>query len=260
MSLHKKSFSDDGTTVFMKGPGGNKCKCELMSVDCLDSIRCIRHDRERNTAIALGVLTRKVIKEAAKFRGKAFPYAILPLGKATQYATIDSWKYWTKNNVLPERYGASPEAFINHTLYAYCADHKLVGKPCFFHNLVKEEDLDTLEVEALEEYSASLSKDSRATIAHNVRADVLLFLSRSNTENPRNKLPALGLLMSFAHIARIHYNRQQPVIETYEKHFKTISPPNITLSPGSNRLRVSMHLRRADSCDHEKNDFLITVS
>jgi len=65
------------------GPG--ECRCELLTLDCLDSIACIPATRESlDRSIADGLLTRSLIKVITAFAGKGSRmqgWSTQPIGK-----------------------------------------------------------------------------------------------------------------------------------------------------------------------------------
>jgi hypothetical protein len=71
-------------------------------------------------------------------------------------------------------------------------------------------------------------------------------------------LPALGYLLSFAHIARIRFNRQPPIRDAYNKHIERVS--NNSSSGTDGVVRVSLHMRRADSCSHGEKGYAMNAS
>ena len=65
------------------GPG--ECRCELLTLDCLDTIACIPATRESlDRSIADGLLTRSLIKVITAFAGKGSRmqgWSTQPIGK-----------------------------------------------------------------------------------------------------------------------------------------------------------------------------------
>lgn len=87
-----------------------------------------------------------------------------------------------------------------------------------------------------------------------ILSDMFDFYNRSKTLDPN--LPALGYLLLFSHIARISFHRNPPVLGFYQNHSKSIM--NVPKQP--NQISVSIHMRRADSCGHQRSGYETTSS
>lgn len=225
-----------------------QCACELLSVDCLDAIRCLpslRDDDVRRRLVAGGVSVRRRIKEGfppeVPWRD-GYSRANTPLGKAAQYAAIDAWTDLKRGRGLPREFFNEADPFVDASRYPKCRDGGLEGKNCFFRGAYRREDLDDLEEEALEAH-ASASSDDATTIARRSAEDML-------EDDP---------FVTFAHVLRIIFNRRFTVRDIYDGHLATEHPSNGT-RPSSTTAnnsttttiwRVSVHMRRADACRHE---------
>ena len=220
------------------------CRCELLSVDCLDSIRCLPQQDDAKRTVAQGVATRKVIKAITSFEGTDGADSHYPLGKGIQYATIRAWKRMKKNGSLPRSYSNSKMFYINETHYDYCTENKLLGKNCFFKELPADEDLDTMEEEAVSAFGNKQDTDA-------IEQDVKEYVRKA--EDDGNSLPGLGHLLMFSHINRMRFNRQPPVRDFYSRHVDTT--PSKNSRDETTVLRVSVHMRRADSCGHKMSGY-----
>lgn len=120
-----------------------------------------------------------------------------------------------------------------------------MGKDCFFRKLSDNEDFDPLEEEALR--VAPETEESAAAI----RLDLQTYLNRSHPDDAT--LPALGHLLMFSHVARLRFNRQPTLRRIFEEHITTVH--TFQNHTNANILRVSVHMRRADSCDHKRRGY-----
>lgn len=117
------------------------CACDLVSVDCLDSVDCIPGRTTSLRRVAKGILQRILMRKTAKFVGEAFVYEGVPVGKGLQYKAIDAWLTWTKRNQLPLQHNPVPNyIFVNASRYELCVEKKLVGLHCYFTSLYEEEE------------------------------------------------------------------------------------------------------------------------
>ena len=238
------------------GLSDSLCSCELLSVDCLDSIRCLPTTQEEAlTTTAIGMATREVIKQHTTFEGEIPSYMYEPLGKATQYGTINIWKKYVSMHTLPVQYEDTQAVFVNETMYSHCTKpgkDVLRGKRCFFYPLQHPEDHDEMEQQSLDAVNIP---DTIKTLLGN---DVLSYRQKAGGEETK-KLPALGHLLMFSHVLRMMYNRRPPVVEAFSKHLENFGGQGpeskrrrLAAASSSlltdNPLRVSLHIRRADSC------------
>mmetsp|Transcript_43983 Transcript_43983/g.64632 ORF Transcript_43983/g.64632 Transcript_43983/m.64632 type:complete len:553 (+) Transcript_43983:102-1760(+) len=234
---------------------GKNCECELVSVDCLDAIRCLPGTKAPQV-MALGVMTRQVIKEVAKFSGRTSSNkGFYPVGKGLQYSSIMSWLGWIRRNELPIGMQPQSSPFVNEARYPFCIEKALTGKACFLDEYNTTEDLGDLEEAAIENES---TKKVPSNAKRELGWDVVEFLRIARKKESQNDLPALGHLLSFAHIARIQFARTPPLVEIYKKFKRSVIHNNALASaPDSpdQRLKVSMHMRRGDSCGHKKHGY-----
>lgn len=221
---------------------GEDCECDLISVDCLDSIRCLPDPYTTHQFIALGVATRQLLKEVTSFKGETQPYLWQPWGKGTQSFAALGWKSWIRYNALPKQ--LKPQAsylFVNASWYEDCVQQNLNGAACFLGDFQTREDLGYLEKEAFERVKGYATNETTAAL----KRDLLSYQMRANANDPH--LPALGHLLAFSHICRILFHRRQFLRDIYDQ--RLISTIN---DDSDERLRVSLHIRRADACDHKR--------
>ena len=186
---------------------------------------------------------------------------ITPIGKGVQYSTIETWNSWMYNHQLPLLTNPKPSIHVNESWYPYCLQHGLQGRACFFGSLNATEDFGELERDALvaltEKESLGRSNDGIPDQAvRDIQRDIAL-LSKSSPEE-RTKLPALGQLLFFAHIGRMRFRRQPSVRDFYNKHRATIWSKKLGKRPSKSThstIQVSLHMRRADSCNHKQTGF-----
>ena len=149
---------------------------------------------------------------------------------------------------------------MNASMYPDCVDNKLVGKACFFHPIA---DAEMLHTDPLEVYAAL---PGGADMEETQSAKLQLDRYKADARIHGHTLPALDHLLVFAQIARMHFNIRKPIIESYEKHLVIIKPKSSASSEEADTndtlpLRVSLHVRRADSCEQQKQDVdLKTIS
>ena len=96
----------------------------------------------------------------------------------------------------------------------YCVTNRLKGKNCFFKAMTQPEDLEDIEIAALE----ATSVPPEVKVA--VKNDLVLYRELRRKKRP-NELPALGHLLTFAHLVRLRFNRRSNLKEFYEKHLHT---------------------------------------
>mmetsp|Transcript_12911 Transcript_12911/g.27877 ORF Transcript_12911/g.27877 Transcript_12911/m.27877 type:complete len:541 (-) Transcript_12911:2982-4604(-) len=228
------------------------CSCELISLDC---ISCVRHLPRRAEAAkygALGVLTRRAIRDVTSFDlNDHVGSGQEPIGKLTQYTTIGNWRSWVGSNRLPPRLDASTGSeYANETWYPDCVgdgpgQSTLRGVSCFFagmHADDADDDIVEPEVEAM----ARMQISDNITTIDALRMDVSTFQERARAKDYGN-LPALGYLLAFAHMTRMNFNLRPHMRQIYKRRLKSIRNSN-AIDPHDDALRVGLHLRRADSC------------
>jgi len=139
-------------------------------------------------------------------------------------------------------------------MYPYCADRKLIGYNCFFRSLDQDEELGDMEEDALR-YTTPVSNQTM----ENLRQELIHY--RKNALGTKSTIPPLNQLLMFAHIARLLFNRQPTVRESYRKHLVELSmprgdpPQQQPQRSHQKHLRVSVHMRRADACMHEMKGY-----
>ena len=224
------------TTIVTVAPDGRLCRCELVSVDCLDSMNCMPESlQESQTTVARGMLTRTVIQEISK-KGPVLEMEPFPVGKQFQYVAMDAWTAWTEDESLSVGFG-SPEnsKFLQNTGYPDCIKNGWAGSACFFAPPANNsQDMGTLELEA-QPLTDGVDMES-------LRQDVNAYLDNWQS------VPALGHLMTFVHILRIFFNRRSHVQDFCRD--RQVTHRNFNSSTDF-PLSVSMHIRRADSCSSE---------
>lgn len=232
-------------TIMTTKEDGERCECDLMSVDCLSSIKCIPEGYNAEQRIALGIWTRRIIKETARFEGESAPYVDLPLGKITQYTTTNQWQSWTESNTLPFQYPHIEDTFIDSTRYNSCVERNLVGKNCFFAPLNSAEDMDPME-------TAAMTKFSMPARMKKILSNDITRYRKASRGRKANALPALGHLLSIAHMIRIRFNRQYALRSIFDSRIQSYGKQIVD---DKRKLKVSLHLRRADSCWHQKDGY-----
>mmetsp|Transcript_16257 Transcript_16257/g.26454 ORF Transcript_16257/g.26454 Transcript_16257/m.26454 type:complete len:562 (+) Transcript_16257:85-1770(+) len=238
--------------------GKRQCICDILAVDCLDSIACIPTANEvRHAQVFLGMEMRRAIKKSVQFEGPAFVWHHHPIGKGLQYMTMDAWNSWRDANQLPEFYPKDERSiFINETWYPDCRD-RYNGTSCFFRDLARSEDLTgaVLEQNAKEWFHASyairnfvrVNTEGTFTVAIRNRIQTIL---RNFVHKQRRKLKKrsarlrrhlqhhreilnspmspLGHLVLYAHFTRILFNRRPFLDEIYRQHLASIVPSKAT--------------------------------
>ena len=152
---------DTGSNININMQGNNEtssCSCNLLSLDCLDVIRCLgtQTQQHRYATSFVGIQLRRTIKETASYKRRSINEGDNPVGKQLQYSTISTWSVWRKGYemtthdqrefykplVLPAEYDLREKsAFVAHKWYPTCQEYKLRGKACFFTALSHREDL-----------------------------------------------------------------------------------------------------------------------
>ncbi|KAI2501356.1 hypothetical protein MHU86_13092 [Fragilaria crotonensis] len=208
------------------------CECHLVSIDCLDAIRCLLGDsRKRLRRVYAGVLTRSVLKESSTIAMHMGEIARdVPLGKIFQSIVTDVWQIWLSTNTIPQGLGNAPDAFVNHERYPFCRDNDLLGRYCFINDFSAEEEFGEVEHEAV----AKFGHKSHASQEKKTRLKL-----ESLQRNPFTAT-SLDYLLTFAHIVRITLNFRSHVLDLYRNH--TITVDNIKTKNNS-----SMHETRTPS-------------
>ncbi len=265
--------SSDADTMF--------CACDIVSVDCLDSVNCIPKQATLSLRVtslrdvATGILLRSLIKKTAKFEGHSnVKNSRVPMGKGFQYKTISAFQSWVKNNTLPSEHDPSPSwIFLKGAKKKYqkCKDNNLVGFQCYFTAINEREEFDRLEEEALA-YNHHLLKTDHELGQHMLHQ--VQDIQTAVSEDKENEIHALDYLRMFSHILRMLFNRQQPLRELSRRtrvfnanepeqsqkrsdahsgfdvldKTRTQALERRVRAPPAAPLRVSIHMRRADAC------------
>eukprot|EP00548_Thalassiothrix_antarctica_P011485 CAMPEP_0194162024 /NCGR_PEP_ID=MMETSP0152-20130528/79271_1 /TAXON_ID=1049557 /ORGANISM="Thalassiothrix antarctica, Strain L6-D1" /LENGTH=510 /DNA_ID=CAMNT_0038871889 /DNA_START=666 /DNA_END=2198 /DNA_ORIENTATION=- len=216
-----------------------------------------------------------------EFSDRTLGHGYYPVGMAIQHSIIDAWNIWMEFNTLPVGFeimghGSNEfyenDTFIDESLYPYCVQHNLNGKRCFFKDLNSmthstssssidfEEDVDWIERQAIRQYNNGQQQVDRNILKQDIndfweKSQISTSHIKDNKKKDNDKLvlPALGNILTFAHIARMRFHRQVPIIELYRQHYKQVIGKK---SVGStNNLRVALHIRRADACDHQSEGY-----
>lgn len=225
------------------------CACDIVSVDCLDSVNCIPKQTASLRDVATGILLRSLIKKTATFEGHSnVRNSRVPMGKGLQYKTINAWYSFTKNNTLPLKHDPSPSwIFLKEAKkkYQMCKDNNLVGFQCYFTAINEEEEFGRLEEEALAHHHHLLKTDQ--DLEQHMRYHIQDIQTAVSEE-----IHALDHLRMFAHILRMLFNRQEPLRELSSRTRVFNANDNEQSQKQSDAdaapLRVSIHIRRADAC------------
>lgn len=213
------------------------CDCQLVSIDCLDAIRCIRTDPMQQ--IHSGIVIRTMLKKLAIISdnsiGDTMPNS--PVGKASQHLAIRVWREWLSGNELPKGLGNVPDAFLNGTLYQHCLENDLQGRRCFIGDFADDETYGDMEIEAIDRFKEKLSDEEAGATAR----------LQSLQSNPFNA-STMEYLLVHAQVSRISLNLRPHVHELYNQHLTTID--HVDANATGDILRVAMHFRRGDACMH----------
>jgi hypothetical protein len=240
----KESLHDLKTLVISGSSSSKFCECELVSVDCLDVIKCLPRGESAKQLTATGHFTRNVMKSMARFSWEdPFMGKLMPIGKSIQYITAIAYPNWVRSNLLPIRPTSEHHQFIDESRYPFCVDNNLTGFNCFFKDYNATEDQHDLALLSKEEM---MNLSRRALPA--IRSDVNDF---RKAYKHQKELPALGFLLTFAHIARMRFNLQPLFRDLYPKRLRS----TVHVESNDDALSVSVHMRRADSCYHRKEGF-----
>lgn len=250
----RSSFPESPTEVVVTsaadgGPG--ECRCELLTLDCLDAIACIPATRESlDRSIANGLLTRSMMKVITTFEDKRWAWSTQPIGKGIQYTTVAAWKEWTmRTQPLKETYEDQDHMFIKHNLYPDCVARNLKGKNCFFHPVSRDDYTDTIEDGALSWMEDNMTVGEQKAAATSIKDWLVSYRDESRSfGTPR---PAVDHLLVFAQLARMHFNIRKPIVDSYARYHRIEIPEGYAGQSDAEPLRVSLHVRRADSCEHE---------
>ena len=226
------------------------CRCDIISVDCLDSISCIPHNNPNhlNALVWIGLETRTAIKETSIVDGgEAYSDLYLPIGKQLQYAAIDTWKAWRSDNVLPEYYHRRIRSiFVNPRWYPDCQKNRTSvnrgstysimyykGTSCFYQGITGEEDSagTIMEHNAIRWFehnnnNSTLSSSEEVSPTKLQIRKILKAFLHDHQSNDSRILSPLGNLLMFGHITRIMFNRRPFLEEIYQAHLTSIAVPS----------------------------------
>jgi hypothetical protein len=223
------------------------CRCALLSIDCLDAIRCLQDPDTRLKQVHAGIVKRQALRKMATYWNEDLvdDYSWAPLGKALQSVSIKLWQEWLIRNKLPKGIDSRPDAFVNETFYPFCVKKQLQGRACFLSEFGAAEQQGDLEKAAIKRHG----RGDRAELA-SARKELQLM-----RRNPYDMSP-YSYLVGFSHMSRITLNIRRFLIEMYEERVRSIDAKEA----GSNVLRVAMHIRRGDSCEHKLTGYSTTAS
>jgi len=267
-SMASEHSNEEATIVVTHSPHATTgtsepCKCDLISIDCLASVRCLPQDLPTSQYFtALGVLTRKFIKRNInEFYDERDSYTQAPMGKTAQYMIISSWTSWILENKLPRQSSRKGDGsiFVDEKRYPFCAKNNLKGTRCFFGDLNADEDLDALEQSALTMSLPVIPESTKRDIENDTSQFLTTARLYQNSHQKHQMPTALSYILSFAHIARIRFNRQPPLLSTYSSHIHR-TPAATPTTTTQNTLRVSLHIRRADACEHATTNYQLHAS
>jgi len=270
--------ADNGkTSSSSSSSSSSSCQCDIVTTDCLDVIACMPdlHDPEREMALAwTGIELRSSMKKSSEITGVTNSEDQLPLGKALQYNTMDTWRVWRSRNILPAGY--DPDAysiFVKEHWYSDCLIYnpqanetmsRYSGHSCFYTGLVGPEDSagTILEDKARRWYETSVA-DGEKTRA---KVDTLLddffraHQPASDQQHRPSHFSSLGNLLLFAHTTRMLFNRRSFLDQIYQEKLTSRTLPRFesgsvvrggTTSNNKtedNPFNVALHIRRGDSC------------
>ena len=287
------SFVNPNNKESTSSSSSSYCHCDLVSIDCLDSISCIPHHspQNRHALVWIGLETRRAIKATSVFDGNSKSRGIYPLGKQLQYATIDAWIHWRKHNILPQTYMRHRKSrFVNESWYPDCLKDNGTftsipyynGVSCFYQGAADPEDSTgtILEDDAIRWFNNSMSTMKQRNTKRSVRKRLEAFLqehqphlkepdttakiqnSNSNdiAANASKNLSPLGNLMLFAHINRMLFNRRPFLGAIYQE--KVTSLPGLPSVRGDASKKSSKIQNGGDSdsdTDGAGNPFIVAL-
>lgn len=256
----------------------HQCQCDLLTLDCIDSIACIPKNKgHRNALTLLGVELRKAMTSIAKLQKEAWEISEIPIGKTLQYATMDTWESWKWGNTLPRSHDSSEHIFVNRTQYPYCHKHNLSGMACFFRDLDTLEDFGLVERDAQAWFDNTFDNDGSSDPMQQIRERLHNFLrnqqkqmngvlisreeitkvkrSRGGMSIPTSTMSTLGQLTLFSNMLRLLFKRQPFLQDIFEERLTVRKPKKKTKKEtGAHQpFTVSLHMRRGDSCSFDEN-------
>ena len=222
------------------------CMCDIISVDCLHMIGCMKRDLKR--LVHAGILFRDILRQYSQHDSPMdFPLVNAPIGMGAQYVTISVWKRWLTNNSLPTKLISIPDRFVNESQYPFCVNFNLHGRDCFLNEFISDNNNDKFELQVRKTYKQYYDADKKAAINSINRLQ----------SNPFH-VSTLEYLLAFSQVSRITFDLRPHMLEIYDKYLETIEKE--TKGFATDALRVSMHLRRGDSCCHETTGYELKAS
>jgi len=221
------------------------CQCELVSIDCLETIKCLMKidQEEQLKRIYSGIVKRSTIKKMAtywqiNFMGHS---SWVPLGRSFQAISQALFREWMKRNQLPPQLSNIRSAAVNDTSFKFCKENNLQGRNCFVDKFSEVEQFGFIEKEALKRYNGTIDrKESEKELRE-------FWRNRFSTTSKE-------YLLTFSNMARIGLNIRSHILDLYQERIKTISS-TISEENSDNTFRVAMHIRRGDSCGHKLSGY-----
>jgi hypothetical protein len=208
----------------------------------------VNQQREQKDRIAEGVGARALLKMRTPQSGGQMLF--IPVGKSIQMSAINTWKQWVNSNTLPSFWvGLDKQDELDWSRYPYCQEHNLHDSSCFFGAWTDDEELETGSTHS--PYPNLLAEKFHGSTDVATKAFDRLSQFREHALTETNILPADDYLRSFAYIMHNSFHLQPSMLEVYKN---TVGERN----PGLGDLKVSLHIRRADSCS--SNEYRNTPS
>ena len=250
-TYHSEFFGSPASTLISIGD----CECRLVSIDCLDSIRCLPGNTQQQLRLVYeGVLTRSVVKESSTIgTNMGAVVADMPLGKIFQLIVTDVWQTWLSTNTIPQGLGNEPDAFVNHERYPFCQKNNLLGRYCFVNDFSAEEEYGQIERDAVAKFRHTRHSPQEKETK----------LKLTSLQRYPFAATSLDYLLTFANIARITLNFRSHVLDLYHNHTITIDnrrTNKTSLHKKRTPFRVAIHVRRGDACQHKKSGYEISAS
>jgi len=241
-------FIGSPTTTLLKL--GKGCKCQLLSIDCLDAIRCLPEKID----VASGIALRNSMKKHAAFwRVPISDIGGSPIGMTSQFNTIYVFREWLSKNQLPKGLDNFDEAFLDESLYPFCRKHKLKGRNCFLQKFTTLEDKEEFWDNNPNEYTGSNDIIRIKAIVKNQHEKKLRETEErfQRLQSDPSSASPLDYLLAYCHISRITFQIRRHVYKLYKERLKETNHNG----EGKSVIRVSMHLRRGDACRHAKGGY-----
>ncbi|KAL7444910.1 LOW QUALITY PROTEIN: hypothetical protein ACHAXM_009632 [Skeletonema potamos] len=243
------------TTNGEENPSKSKknCICDFISTDCLASIHCMPNHQASLKQIVKGILFRKLVKETVKYKVEVSFNNLRPIGKLLQYKAQETWSSWVQHNIIPEQHAPINYMFVNSSRLP---GEEFACSSLLLYSNYEDEEYGDIEVEA-EPYVKEMLSSSETRHELMSRLKTIQQAQLQNVvivgADKSRSVELLDYLTSMAHLLRIQFNRRQPLIEITNRAvvFNAKKEENNAQKEGLiPPLRVSLHLRRADSCNH----------